>query len=69
MVQVRSWWTAYLDGSFDTLEPMRGDSIHRRSFDDLEVTQSREIEAEVLECVGRLVDEEDICSTRDVLAV
>jgi hypothetical protein len=55
--------TRDLDGRFDTLESMRRDSVHRRPFDDLEVTQSRKVKAEVLECVGRLVDEEDVYKT------
>ena len=58
-----------LDSGFDALEPMRRNRIHRRPFDDLEVTQSSEIKAEVLECIGSLVDEEDVCSANAVLAL
>ena len=58
--------TRDLDCGFNALEPMRRDSVHRRPFDDLEVTQSSKIKAEVLECIGGLVDQEDVCSASAV---
>ena len=48
---------------------MRTDGVHRRSLDDLEVAKGREVETEVLQCVGGLVDQEDVYrSTRQPLA-
>lgn len=49
-----------LDGGFDALEAVRRDSVHSWTLDDLEVSKSCKVEAEILEGVGGLVDEEDV---------
>lgn len=48
------------DRRFDALEAVRGDCVDRGAFDDLEVAEGGKVEAEVLECVWGLIDEEDI---------
>jgi len=50
-----------LDRRLDALEPMRRDRVHRGPLNNLEVTESGKVEAKVLEGVGSLVDEEDVC--------
>jgi hypothetical protein len=48
------------DGRFYALEPMRSDGIHRRSFDDFQISESGEIETKVLEGVSCLVNEQNV---------
>ena len=50
----------HLDGRLDALEAVRRDGIQRRPLDELEIAKSREVQAEVLERVGRLIDKKHI---------
>lgn len=51
----------HFDRCFDTLETMRCDSIHSRPLDQLEITQSCEVKAQILQRVCGLVHEQNIC--------
>ena len=42
---------------FDTLETMRSDGVYAWAFDQFEITQSGEVQTEVLESIGSLVDQ------------
>ncbi len=49
-----------LDGGLDALEAMGSNRMHRRSFDNLEIAESGEVQAKILKSVRSLVDQKDI---------
>lgn len=49
-----------LDGCLDRVERMRAKRVRRRPLDELEVTEGGEFDREVLERLGRLIDDEDV---------
>ncbi len=51
---------AHLDGGLDALEAVGRNGVHRWTLNKLEVAECGKVEAEVLQCVGSLVDEEDV---------
>ena len=50
----------HLDSGLYALEAVRSNCVYGRPFDKLQVAKSCEVEAEVLQGVGGLVDEEYI---------
>jgi hypothetical protein len=56
----------HLDGRLDALKVVRGDRVRDRALNNLQVTKYGKVQAEVLQCVGRLVDEEYIWGTVSV---
>jgi hypothetical protein len=49
-----------LDGGFDGVEGVRAEGRGRGPFEELEVAEGGELDGEVLEGVGRLVDYQDL---------
>ena len=53
----QSLMSTHLDRSLDALEAMGSDGVNGWPLDQLQITESREVKAEILESVGGLVDE------------
>lgn len=56
----------YFDGRFYTLETMRSDRVYGGTFDDFKISESGEIETEILESVSCLIYEKNVYITQSL---
>ena len=50
----------HLDRRLDALEAVRAERVRRWSLGDLEIAEGRKLDGQVLERVGRLIDDQDV---------